>query len=38
MKTHYQVLGVSPRADLDTIKRAFRRAAKAHHPDLTGGG
>ncbi len=38
MRTHYDVLGVSPRADLDTIKRAFRLAAKAHHPDLTGGG
>ncbi|CCE00676.1 J domain-containing protein [Bradyrhizobium sp. STM 3809] len=38
MKTHYQVLGVSPRADLETIKRAFRQAAKAHHPDLRGGG
>ncbi|MGJ5067642.1 tetratricopeptide repeat protein [Bradyrhizobium oligotrophicum] len=37
MKTHYEVLGVSPRADLDTIKRAFRLAAKAHHPDLRGG-
>jgi len=38
MSTHYEVLGVSPRADLDTIKRAFRIAAKAHHPDLRGGG
>ena len=38
MKTHYEVLGVPPRADLDTIKRAFRQAAKTHHPDLTGGG
>ncbi|MGJ4929575.1 J domain-containing protein [Bradyrhizobium sp. HKCCYLS2038] len=38
MRTHYEVLGVSPRADLDTIKRAFRQAAKAHHPDLKGGG
>src|SRR4051812_32081047 len=38
MTTHYEVLGVGPRADLDTIKRAFRQAAKAHHPDLTGGG
>jgi tetratricopeptide (TPR) repeat protein len=37
MRTHYEVLGVSPRADLDTIKRAFRIAAKAHHPDLRGG-
>ena len=38
MRTHYDVLGVSPRADLDTIKRAFRQAAKAHHPDLRGSG
>ncbi|WP_316207979.1 J domain-containing protein, partial [Bradyrhizobium sp. SZCCHNR3008] len=34
MKTHYEVLGVSPCADIETIKQAFRKAVKAHHPDL----
>jgi curved DNA-binding protein CbpA len=38
MMTLYDVLGVSPDADPETIKQAFRRAVKAHHPDLRGGG
>ncbi|MGJ4887352.1 tetratricopeptide repeat protein [Bradyrhizobium sp. HKCCYLR20261] len=38
MKSHYEVLGISPRASLDTIKRAFRQAAKENHPDLVGDG
>ncbi|WP_315806208.1 MULTISPECIES: J domain-containing protein [unclassified Bradyrhizobium] len=37
MKTHYEVLGVSPCADIETIKQAFRKAVKAHHPDLRRG-
>ena len=37
MKTLYDVLGVRPDADPETIKQAFRRAVKAHHPDLWGG-
>jgi curved DNA-binding protein CbpA len=37
MMTLYDVLGVSPDADQETIKQAFRRAVKAHHPDLRGG-
>jgi curved DNA-binding protein CbpA len=37
MMTLYDVLGVSPDADPETIKQAFRRAVKAHHPDLQGG-
>jgi curved DNA-binding protein CbpA len=37
MMTLYDVLGVSPDADPETIKQAFRRAVKAHHPDLRGG-
>jgi tetratricopeptide (TPR) repeat protein len=37
MMTLYDVLGISPDADLETIKQAFRRAVKAHHPDLQGG-
>lgn len=32
----YATLGVARDADRDTIKRAYRKAAKAHHPD-TGG-
>lgn len=30
---HYEVLQVSPRADLDTIHRVFRHLAKRFHPD-----
>jgi tetratricopeptide (TPR) repeat protein len=37
MKTHYDVLGVSPEADAETIKAAYRRALKEHHPDLHDG-
>lgn len=29
----YDILGVSPRADEATIKRAFRRKARRYHPD-----
>jgi curved DNA-binding protein CbpA len=31
--THYDVLGVSPRASADQIKRAYYRRARAYHPD-----
>jgi hypothetical protein len=37
MKTYYEILGVSPRADDATIRMAFRKAAKTFHPDLHGG-
>lgn len=30
----YRVLGVDPGASEETIKRAYRRLARAHHPDL----
>jgi curved DNA-binding protein CbpA len=30
---HYEVLQVSPRADLGTIERVFRHLAKRYHPD-----
>lgn len=33
MKTHYELLGVAPSADLDTIKKAFRREIARYHPD-----
>lgn len=33
----YQVLGVSPNADEDTIRQAYRRLAKKYHPDLNPG-
>lgn len=32
----YQVLGVEPSADDETIKKAYRRKAKALHPDAGG--
>lgn len=32
--THYQTLGVDPSATQDQIRRAYRAAAKAHHPDV----
>ena len=34
---YYAVLGVEPDASADEIKRAFRRLAREHHPDATGG-
>ncbi len=32
----FQLLGLEPGASLQAIKRAYRRLAKAHHPDLGG--
>lgn len=37
MKTPYDVLGVPRHADDKAIRAAFRKAAKAHHPDLNAG-
>jgi hypothetical protein len=37
MKTHYDVLGVPRNASIETIRIAFRKAAKKYHPDLNGG-
>jgi len=34
---YYKVLGVERSASDDDIKRAFRKAAHAHHPDKSGG-
>ena len=33
----YKVLGLSPDASDDEIKRAYRRLAKKYHPDLNPG-
>jgi len=37
MKTLYDLLGVRPDADNATIRTAFRKAAKACHPDVNAG-
>ena len=34
---YYKVLGLTPSASLDDIKRTFREQAKKHHPDLAKG-
>ena len=36
--THYRVLGVSPWATAEEIKRAYHRLALLHHPDVREGG
>jgi hypothetical protein len=33
VKTHYELLGVPASADLETIKKAFRREIARYHPD-----
>jgi len=37
MKTPYDVLGVPSDADDETIRAAFRKAAKVYHPDVNAG-
>ena len=36
-KNYYQVLGVEPFADADTVRSAFRKLARQCHPDLNHG-
>lgn len=36
-RTHYDVIGVSPHAEHDEIRRAYRRLAQQHHPDANPG-
>ena len=35
-RSHYDVLGVTADATQKDIKRAYRRLAKTHHPDVSG--
>jgi DnaJ domain len=37
MNTLYDLLGTRPSDDAETLRAAFRKAAKAHHPDLHAG-
>ena len=34
--SHYAVLGVGVNADVDTIRKSYRRLARLHHPDVAG--
>ena len=34
-RSYYEILGVKPNADLQTLKKAFHRLSKVLHPDTT---
>ncbi len=34
-RSYYEILGVAPTADLQTLKKAFHKLSKALHPDTT---
>ena len=36
-KDYYEILGVAPDADENTIKQAYRKLARQHHPDVNPG-
>lgn len=33
--THYEILGVGSQAESETIRKAYRRLARKHHPDVS---